>query len=99
MEVFVVVYKAEFDNEEFDDVYVYDTFDKANKTFTDIIDGWLNENLFDVEKPTSEGFEWNDDKYIGFFHKDDYNNAYLYIEETNNVANYLSVRVEHQNVK
>lgn len=98
MEVFVVVYKAEFDNEEFDDVYVYDTFDKANDTFVDIIDEWFNKDLFDFEKPKSEDVEWNNDEYIGHYHNDSHNDAYLYIEETNNVANHLSVRIERQNV-
>lgn len=97
MEVFVVVFKAEFDGEEFDDVYVYDTFNKAKGTFNEIIDGWFVEDLFNVEKPTCEHTEWNNENYCGTYYND-HKDAYLYIEETDNVVNHLSVRIECHNV-
>lgn len=97
MEVFVVVYKAEFDNEDFDDVYVYDTFDKAKDCFDDLIDGWFDEELFNVEKPTCEHTEWDNENYCGTYYND-HKLAYLYIEETDNVVNHLSVRVERRKV-
>ena len=94
MEVFVVVYKAEFDCEEFDDVYVYDTFDKAQDAFNDIIDGWLGEDLFNVEKPTCKHAEWDNEEYYGIYHNDHSRSASFYIEETDNVVNHLSIRIE-----
>lgn len=97
MEVFVVVYKAEFDNEVFDNVYVYDTFNKSKECFEDIIYGWFNEELFNVKLPNGETAEWNDENYFGMY-QNTKNDAYLRIEETNNVANYLSVRVERHKV-
>lgn len=97
MEVFVVVYKAEFDCEDFDDVYVYDTFDKAQDAFNDIIDGWIDEELFNVEKPTGKNTEWNDEKYYGLYHND-HSRAYFYIEEKDNVVNNVSVSIRRSKV-
>lgn len=92
MKVYALVYKAEFDCETFDDIYVYDSFEKAHKNFTEIVDGWFNEELFNVEMPTNNMI-WETEEYEGHYSK--YSDSeYLHIEERDNVVNYLSVRVE-----
>lgn len=92
MEVYALVYKAEFDCEVFDDVYLYDSFEKAHEKFVDIIKDWFNDELFNVEMP-KYSIVWSTDEYDGYYHKyrEEEN---LYIEERHNVVNYLSVRVE-----
>lgn len=101
MKVFALIYKAEFDNEEFDDVYLYDSFEKAHKNFEEIIDGWFTEELFNTDKPVTDtsynSLNWHSEEYDGFYTKSP-NYEQLYIEETNNVVNYLNVRVEELEV-
>ena len=92
MEVYAVIYKAEFNCEEFDDVYLYDTFEKAHDSFVDIAKGWFGEGLFETEMPT-ESKVWAHGKYYGYYSKY-VDEEYLDIEERDNVVNYLSIRVE-----
>lgn len=102
MKVFAVVYKASFDNEEFDNVYLYDSFEKAHKNFLEIVDGWEDEELFDTKIIDTESgeicaTEWDDEKYYGFYSKMT-RYEQIYIEERDNVVNYLNVRVEELEV-
>ena len=49
MKVFVLHYHAEFDLEEYENIYCYDTFDKAHTNFIDIIRDWEDEELFNTK--------------------------------------------------
>lgn len=104
MKVFAVVYKAEFDCEEYDDVYLYDSFEKAHKNFLDIIRGWEDKELFNTKIFGEDGeittTNWdNDDTYNGFYEKSKLLNAEnFFIEERDNVVNYLHVYVEELEV-
>ena len=98
MEVYLVVYKVKFDSEEFNDVHIYDAFYKAQNAFDDIIDGWLVEDLSNVGKPNSRRTEFGAENYYGVYHKSD-DEAYFYIEERDNAANHISVRIAHYEIK
>lgn len=92
MKVYVLNHTAEFDNDSYNDVYVYDSFEKAHKNFMEIIEGWFNEDFFKVDMPTSN-IVWETDEYEGHYNK--YRNSeYLFIEERDNVVNFLNVYIE-----
>lgn len=101
MKVFVLSLRAEFDNDEFIDNYVYDSFEKAHKNFEEIIDGWFTEELFNTDIPITDTdyitFNWDSEEYDGFYTKSP-RYEQLYIEERDNVVNYLNVRVEELEV-
>lgn len=93
MKVYALVYRGEFNCECYDNVYLYSTFDKAYESFVEIIKDWFdNEDKFNVPIPT-ENIEWHNDEYTGHYTKTN-NSVYLYIEETFNVVNHLSMCIE-----
>lgn len=102
MKVFVLSLRAEFDNDEFIDNYVYDSFEKAHANLLDIIRGWENEELFNTKIFGEDGeicrTNWDDDEvYSGFYSK--YVKAEnFYIEERDNVVNYLHVFIDEHEV-
>ena len=98
MKVFVVNYKAEFDCESYNDVYLYDSFEKAYNCFLDIVTEWFNEDQFNTEFPIDgNSMVWETEEYDGHFSKSN-KYASLFIEERHNVVNYLNVSVEEQEV-
>ena len=98
MKVYVLNLVAEFDNDSHNEVYVYDSFEKAHKGFMEIIEGWFNEDLFDTTKPDGDNSKtWETDKYDGDYVKHS-NGDYLFIEERDNIANFLTAYVEEREV-
>ena len=98
MKVYVLNLVAEFDNDSHNEVYVYDSFEKAHKDFMEIIEEWFNEELFNTTKPNgNSGKIWETDEYEGHYAK--YSNSdYLFIQERDNVVNFLTAYVEEREV-
>ena len=94
MKVYVLNLVAEFDNDSHNEVYVYDSFEKAHKDFMEIIEEWFNEELFNTTKPDgNSGKIWETDEYEGHYAK--YSNSdYLFIQERDNVVNFLTAYVK-----
>lgn len=101
MKVFAVIYKAEFNGEEFDEIYIFNTFEKAHENFIDIVSDWFDEELFNTNAPCYEKDNeyWNDDKYNGAYFRHNNDAESIYIEENDNVVNYLNVRIEQHEVQ
>ena len=98
MKVYVLNLVAEFNNNNYNNVLLYDNFEKAHNNFMKIIEGWFNEDLFDTTKPDGDNSKtWESDKYDGDYVKYP-NGDYLFIEERDNIANFLSAYVEEREV-
>ena len=98
MKVYVLNLVAEFNNDNYNNVLLYDNFEKAHKGFMKIIEGWFNEDLFDTTKPDGNSSKiWETDKYDGHYAKYP-NGDYLFIEERDNIANFLTAYVEEREV-
>lgn len=98
MKVYVLNLVAEFDNDSHNEVYVYDSFEKAHKDFMEIIGEWFNEDLFDTTKPDGNSSKiWETDEYEGHYAKYP-NSDYLFIQERDNVVNFLTAYVEEREV-
>ena len=70
MKVYVLNLVAEFDNDSHNEVYVYDSFEKAHKNFMEVIGEWFNEDLFDTTKPDGNSSKiWETDEYEGHYAK------------------------------
>lgn len=94
MKVYVLNLVAEFDNDSHNEVYVYDSFEKAHKDFMEIIEEWFNEELFNTTKPDGNSNKiWDTDEYEGHYVKH-LNGDYLFIEERDNVVNFLTAYVK-----
>lgn len=94
MKVYVLNLVAEFDNDSHNEVYVYDSFEKAHKDFMEIIEEWFNEELFNTTKPDGNSSKiWETDEYEGHYAKH-LNGDYLFIEERDNVVNFLTAYVK-----
>lgn len=94
MKVYVLNLVAEFDNDSHNEVYVYDSFEKAHKDFMEIIEEWFNEDLFNTTKPDGNSSKiWETDEYEGHYVKN-LNGDYLFIEERDNVVNFLTAYVK-----
>lgn len=94
MKVYVLNLVAEFDNDSHNEVYVYDSFEKAHKDFMEIIEEWFNEDLFNTTKPDGNSSKiWETDEYEGHYVKH-LNGDYLFIEERDNVVNFLTAYVK-----
>lgn len=94
MKVYVLNLVAEFDNDSHNEVYVYDSFEKAHKDFMEIIEEWFNEDLFNTTKPDGNSSKiWETDEYEGQYVKN-LNGDYLFIEERDNVVNFLTAYVK-----
>lgn len=98
MKVYVLNLVAEFDNESYNNVYVYDSFEKAHKDFIENVGQWFSEDLFDTTKPDGNSSKiWETDKYEGHYAKYP-SSDYLFIEERDNVVNFLTAYVEEREV-
>ena len=98
MKVYVLNLVAEFDNDSHNEVYVYDSFEKAHKNFMEVIGEWFNEDLFDTTKPDGNSSKlWENGEYDGDYVKYP-NGDYLFIEERDNIANFLNAYVEEREV-
>lgn len=95
--VFVVVYNAEYDCETYNDVYAFDSYEKAHETFVALAKDWFNEDMFNTEFPTTPKV-WADGEYDGCYVKFNEGEE-LNIEEVNNVVNYLHIRVEKLDIQ
>ena len=98
MKVYVLNLVAEFDNDSHNEVYVYDSFEKAHKGFMEVIGEWFNEDLFNTTKPDGNSSKlWENGEYDGHYTK--YSNSdYLFIQERDNVVNFLTAYVEEREV-
>ena len=102
MKVFVLHYHAEFDLEEYENIYCYDTFDKAHTNFIDIIRGWEDKELFNTKIFGEDGEicvnNWDSDEvYNGFYAK--YSKAEnFFLEERDNVCNFIHIYIEECDV-
>lgn len=98
MKVYVLNLVAEFDNDSYNEVYVYDSFEKAHKGFMEVIGEWFNEDLFNTTKPDGNSSKlWENGEYDGHYAK--YSNSdYLFIQERDNVVNFLTAYVEEREV-
>lgn len=100
MKAYVLRLDYDFDCESNGEVYLYDSFKKAHDAFVELASDWFDEELFNVDKPNFDKLgktEWNDEKYNGFYNSY-VNSDYLFIEETNNVVNYLNMSVEEHEI-
>ena len=94
MKVYVLNLVAEFDNDSYNEVYVYDSFEKAHKNFMDIIEGWFDEDFFNTAQPDGKSSKiWETDEYEGHYSKYP-KGDYLFIQERDNVVNFLNAYVE-----
>ena len=98
MKVYVLNLVAEFNNDNYNNVLLYDNFEKAHKGFMKIIERWFNEDASETTKPDGNSSKtWETDKYDGDYVKYP-NGDYLFIEERNNVTNFLTAYVEEREV-
>ena len=98
MKVYVLNIVVEFDNDSYNDVYVYDSFEKAHNSFIEKVGEWFGEDLFNTTKPDGNSSKiWETDEYEGHYAKYP-NSDYLFIEERNNVVNFLTAYVEEREV-
>ena len=98
MKVYVLNIVVEFDNDSYNDVYVYDSFEKAHNSFIEKVGEWFDEDLLNTTKPDGNSNKiWDTDKYDGDYVKYP-NGDYLFIEERDNIANFLNAYVEEREV-
>ena len=94
MKVYVLNIVVEFDNDSYNDVYVYDSFEKAHNSFIENVGEWFGEDLFNSTKPDGNSNKiWDTDKYDGHYFKS-LNGDNIFIEERDNVVNFLCAYVE-----
>ena len=98
MKVYVLNLIAEFNNDNYNSVLLYDNFEKAHNSFIEKVGEWFGEDLFNTTKPDGNSSKiWETDEYEGHYAKYP-NSDYLFIEERNNVVNFLTAYVEEREV-